>query len=262
MKTCKICNIEKEFKDMVKDKRRKDGHTNFCLECNKLKITPEQKLRNNITNKKYKEENKEYFKEYNKKYKEENKEYFKEYFKEYAKNNMNIKKYQEEYREENKEYIKEYNKEYYLKNSNSIKAVVSKYRIENKDKINANVCSRRKIDKLFALRSSISKSILKSMKSHSYKKLSKTQEILGCSFNDFKLYIESKFEYWMNWDNRGLYNGELNHGWDLDHIIPISSAKTESEVITLNHYKNFQPLCSKINRDIKKDDIYYYKKML
>ena len=34
----------------------------------------------------------------------------------------------------------------------------------------------------------------------------------------------------MNWENYGLYNGELNYGWDIDHIIPISSAKTEEEV--------------------------------
>jgi hypothetical protein len=34
-----------------------------------------------------------------------------------------------------------------------------------------------------------------------------------------------------------------NHGkWHLDHIVPISSAKTEEEVIALNHHTNFQPL--------------------
>lgn len=61
----------------------------------------------------------------------------------------------------------------------------------------------------------------------------------------------------MTWDNHGLYNGELNFGWDIDHIIPISSAKTEDEVINLNHYTNLQPLCGKINRDIKKDKLDY-----
>ena len=61
----------------------------------------------------------------------------------------------------------------------------------------------------------------------------------------------------MNWDNRGLYNGELNYGWDIDHIIPISSAKNENDIIRLNHYSNLQPLCSKINRDIKKDKVIY-----
>ena len=59
----------------------------------------------------------------------------------------------------------------------------------------------------------------------------------------------------MNWNNKGLYNGELNYGWDIDHIVPISSAITEEDIIRLNHYMNLQPLCSKINRDIKRDTI-------
>ncbi len=38
-------------------------------------------------------------------------------------------------------------------------------------------------------------------------------------------------------------------------IIPISSPKTEEDIIALNHYTNLQPLCSKINRHIKKGKI-------
>ena len=59
----------------------------------------------------------------------------------------------------------------------------------------------------------------------------------------------------MTWENRGKYNGEFEHGWDLDHIIPISSGNTEEEILKLNHFTNFSPLCSKVNRDIKKDRI-------
>lgn len=40
---------------------------------------------------------------------------------------------------------------------------------------------------------------------------------------------------------------------NIDHIIPLSSAKTEEDIIKLSHYSNLQPLCSKVNRDIKKD---------
>lgn len=89
------------------------------------------------------------------------------------------------------------------------------------------------------------------------KKNNKTEIILGCSFEEFKLYLESKFEDWMNWENRGLYNGEFNYGWDIDHIIPLSIAKSEEELIKLNHYTNLQPLCSKINRDIKSNILDY-----
>jgi len=57
----------------------------------------------------------------------------------------------------------------------------------------------------------------------------------------------------MTWENWGLYNGEFNYGWDIDHIIPLSSAKNEEDIIILNHYTNLQPLCSKVNRYIKRD---------
>jgi len=59
----------------------------------------------------------------------------------------------------------------------------------------------------------------------------------------------------MSWDNYGEYNGELNYGWDLDHIIPLSLVTTEEELLQLCHFKNQQPLCSFTNRYIKKDSI-------
>lgn len=42
---------------------------------------------------------------------------------------------------------------------------------------------------------------------------------------------------------------------DIDHIIPISLAKNENELIKLFHYQNLQPLDSFINRYVKKDKI-------
>jgi len=58
----------------------------------------------------------------------------------------------------------------------------------------------------------------------------------------------------MNWENRGLYNGELNYGWDIDHIKPLATATCETDIIKLNHYTNLKPLCSYTNRYIKKDN--------
>lgn len=59
----------------------------------------------------------------------------------------------------------------------------------------------------------------------------------------------------MNWDNYGLYNGEPKYGWDIDYKIPTSSAITEEDVIKLNHYSNLQPLCSYVNRVVKRDNV-------
>lgn len=132
-----------------------------------------------------------------------------------------------------------------------------KYYSQNKEKINSYNIQRRKYryenDYLFRLRHNIRSSIKISIKKSGYLKKSKSSDILGCSYEFFKQYLESKFKPWMSWDNYGKYNGQFNFGWDIDHIIPISSAKTEEEVIKLNHYTNLQPLCSKVNREIKRD---------
>jgi hypothetical protein len=45
---------------------------------------------------------------------------------------------------------------------------------------------------------------------------------------------------------------QLIYGWDIDHINPVSLGDCEESVIALNHYTNLQPLCSKVNRDIKR----------
>ena len=99
-------------------------------------------------------------------------------------------------------------------------------------------------------------SIGNSLRNNGFKKLSRTEQILGCSYEQLKEYLESKFEDWMNWDNQGNPKDgifEINKSWDIDHIIPISSAKDEIELFKLNHYSNLQPLCSYTNRFIKRN---------
>ena len=83
--------------------------------------------------------------------------------------------------------------------------------------------------------------------------VNKSIEYLGCDINFLKEWLEYQFDNKMNWDNYGLYNGEFNYGWDIDHIIPLSTTITVEDVIRLNHYTNLQPLCSKINRYVKRD---------
>ena len=192
---------------------------------------------------------------------------------------MTTKEYSKKYYELNKESIKEKKKEYGKVNSAAIKQSQKKYKNSNKDKLSikkkvsdklyyeANkeeINSKRKIyrrhrtltDPLFQLSQSIRANIRNSFKRNGFTKNGRTVHILGCSFEDFKLYLESRFEIWMTWDNYGKYNGQLNYGWDFDHIIPSSSAINEEEILKLNHYTNLQPLCSKINRDIKKGNTF------
>lgn len=180
-------------------------------------------------------------KETDKAYYEANKEKIDKRNKEYAQNNKEkLAAYKKKWAEDNRERLKEKRKEYWDKN----KAEFGKKGYERKKE-------RLKNDPFYKLKDSSRSSVYNSLYRMGYTKKSKTYKILGCTFEEFKTYIESKFEPWMNWDNHGLYNGEPNFGWDLDHIIPISSAKTEQEIIDLNHYTNFQPLCSQFNRYVK-----------
>jgi hypothetical protein len=78
-----------------------------------------------------------------------------------------------------------------------------------------------------------------SIKRGGFKKSSKTAEILGCSFEEFKIHIENQFTEGMTWDNQG--------NWHFDHIYPVSKARDEAHLIALNHYTNFQPLWAKDN---------------
>ena len=113
----------------------------------------------------------------------------------------------------------------------------------------------RRKDPMFKIIEATRNRIRNSIKHSGNRKNSKTSQILGCSFDEFRTYLESKFEPWMNWNNRGRYNGTPEYGWDIDHIIPTSSATTEEDIIKLNHYTNLQPLCSFFNRDIKRNKL-------
>jgi hypothetical protein len=66
----------------------------------------------------------------------------------------------------------------------------------------------------------------------------KTKELLGCSIQEFKIYLESKFREGMSWDNYGKY------GWHIDHIIPCSMFDLTNfeQQKKCFHYSNLQPL--------------------
>lgn len=194
--------------------------------------------------------------EYKKNHRAENSEKVKEYMSNYydlnkdvildrLKENYNLNKerkieYQKKYAEENKEKIKEYKSNHSKKNREKITKYKSNYQRE-----------RRKTDPLFKLKFTISGLIRKSFKNKGISKNKKSTEILGCDITFFKIYLENLFTSEMNWDNHGKV-------WDIDHIVPLSTAITEEDVIKLNHYSNLQPLDSYINRNVKRDKTDFY----
>ena len=234
MKKCVKCNEEKELTEFNKANNTKDKLTGVCRVCN-LKHRKE-----------YKKANSEKLKEQDKLYRLNNSEKLKEQDKLYRLNNKEKIK---EYFIINKEKRKEYHKTYALNNKEKAK----QYRLNNKEKINLYYKKYRKEKKitkpLFKLRCDISSNIQQAIKRQGYTKKTKTYEILGCSFEEFKMHLERQFTEGMNWENQGQ--------WHLDHIYPVSLAKDEDELIKLNHYTNFQPLwafdnLSKGNKIIEK----------
>lgn len=195
--------------------------------------------------------------------KEEEKEYKKKW---YLAHREEVKLRAKKYKQDNKEHIKECSRKYRKENSEKIKEWRKnnvehvkqwrkKYKQANKEKIAKYEREKRRTDPLYKLKANIRRTICDSLKQKGYLKDSQTIKIIGCTFDELKKYLESKFEYWMTWENKGLYNGNPNYGWDIDHIIPLSEAKSKDDIIRLNHYTNLQPLCSYINRDVKKNKI-------
>jgi hypothetical protein len=236
-KVCSKCKKEKEVCEFGKRKNSNDGYNQECKCCRNEYF---KKYRQTNDTKKYKikyfEKNKDKINESNRKRREDNKEKINEYLREWRKlNKEKLKQYSKKSKETNKIYVEN--------NLDKIRERRNKYfRLR---KIN---------DPLFKLSCNIRTLIGLSLTNNGYSKNTKSYDIIGISFDELLLYFEGLFENWMSWDNYGKYNGEYSYGWDIDHKIPLSSAKNEEEIIKLNHYTNLQPLCGKINREIKKNN--------
>ncbi len=215
-KVCNKCNIKKEINQFYFRAKVKGNYSNSCKKCES---------------------------EMNKKYREANKEAV----------NLVAKNW----KENNKEKTKEYNKKYKADNKSEIKEKGKIYRSENKEKERERDRRNKKKklnDPVFKMAKTIRDSIGRAFKKNKKIKSKNTINILGCSFEDFKLHIESQFEEWMNWDNFGPYLTDGKRTWQIDHIIPISLADTEEKIILLNHYTNLRPLGSKEN--LEKSNFY------
>jgi len=199
----------------------------LCVECNAY-----------LCKKRSLEKTKE-VKESNKKWRQENASYIYLKNKEWkAKNPLKVIQSSKKYHDKNKDRLKPIRDLYREKTKEQHKVYSKNWLENNKEKRRKTVNSWRKIkletDPIFASKQKIRGLIVDAFRRGGLKKSNKTEEILGCSIDCARHYIESKFLEGMDW---------LNHGkWHIDHIIPLSNAKTIDDVIVLSHYKNLQPL--------------------
>ena len=143
--------------------------------------------------------------------------------------------------QEKKEYYKalraknndpEKNKEYWEKFKQSEKYMVAskEWNKNNRERINQKTKERKKSNYLLRLQDSVTSII----NYHLKKKTQKTSEYLGCSYEEYSLYLEKQFTKNMNWDNYGTY-------WEIDHTIPLSKNGSF-------HYSNTTPMTISENR--------------
>ena len=219
MKTCNKCKIVKEYSEFNKRKALKDGHRSRCRVCSAEdhQLRKVNQAKKPSTEKSRAAKRAKYHARKAKGIKRT--ELQKEKERIYHQNNKEaIAKNKQIWKQENREAHLQYRREYEQK--------------------------RRENDSLYRIKCGIRNrigSFIRQVDSSA-----NTQDILGLSFNEVYHYlISTAFKNYGSYiDLPGIYH--------IDHVIPISSAKSKEEVLALNHYSNLQLLY--IEDNLKKSD--------
>jgi len=223
-KKCSKCVEVKPADQFSPDKKNKDGLRSSCKKCNAIAAAD------------YRKRNPERWRNIKKKY--NNSEKGKRRNKEWEINNPDkVKAKKKRYNDSHKEKNSAYKKEY--RSRSDVRESIRQYDRE-RHKL------KMAIDSLCKCKHSIRGIIQGSFRRMGYTKKSKSCKILGCSWEFFKSYMEGQFVKGMSWNNKD--------EWHMDHIIPLATAKTENDVVRLNHYTNLRPIWSEDNL-LKSDKI-------
>lgn len=203
-KVCSKCEEEKNICEFGNSKSSKDGLLYCCKKCNR-------------------ERGKKYTKENYQKRLEQTRNWTR-------KNPQWVYNRHKKWREQNRDKLNEMKREWLKKNPEKRK----QYRKNYKPRKNEHKKERRHTDIIFHITNKMRTRLWKYLKIHNIKKNNTTFEIVGCTPEQLKEHLEKQFTKGMSWENR--------KEWHIDHIIPLSSAKTEEELLKLFHYTNLQPL--------------------
>lgn len=262
MKTCYTCKISKELQDYSPNNRKKDGldpncktcrreranryynnpspekvrdeNGKVCSKCNEFKIFDEFGVRKNASDGRksackscLNNEDKQYYNENIQKESDRKKLSYQE-------NKTEILEKCKDYRESNKEDISKRRSEDRQVNPEKYKEYGKNWRDKNPGWMNQYAIKRRENDPLFKLQCNIRSRTNALFRYNKWTKTNSFKQYIGCSLEELKIHIEKQFVNGMTWENQG--------EWHLDHIQPLSSAKTTEELFKLCHYKNLQPL--------------------
>lgn len=168
--------------------------------------------------------------------------------------NAERREYQRRYREENRERLLAQKRVYYQKNRKRILARIDSKRSEklaydrryhrrNRDRDRERRRAYQLVYRGLAenklahnLRNRVSRFIRKKAGRAS------TEELLGCSFPEFKRFLERQFRSGMAWSNYG------DH-WHVDHIVPVAAfdLSDPDQLRRCFHFSNLRPLRAREN---------------
>lgn len=212
-KVCGDCHQSKNLSEYNKNKKGKDGLQYRCRICEK---------------------------QYRKIYYINNKDWLSLKHKEWSTNNRTKhKELQKIWYYENKEHHQETVKKWNENNQQKKLNKQKEWRKKNNHKIQIKNKQRRQNNPLLKLTTNLRNRMWEAL--GGAVKSDTTIKLLGCSSEEFKIYLERQFTEGMDWSNYG------TNGWHVDHIIPLSSGKNQQEIEKLFHYTNCQPLWAKDN---------------
>jgi hypothetical protein len=127
----------------------------------------------------------------------------------------------------------------YMREANAlphVKARKKRWYYANRDKVTTRVRERRRKDIAFRLRGSLRRRIWEALRGK--QKSARTMQLVGCSIEQLKAHLQTKFALGMSWENYG------RNGWHVDHIGPCShfDLLLPEQQGRCFHFSNLQPL--------------------
>lgn len=146
-------------------------------------------------------------------------------------------------RKENPEYYNAICKRYRERHPEKRKESANKWARKNREKTQARFVEKYNNNIQFNCAIKFRRRIYMAIRKQYTSKSFSTIELLGCSYDELKSYLESKFTEGMTWEK--LLDGKIH----LDHIVPCSSfdLSKPDEQKKCFHYTNLQPLWAKDN---------------
>lgn len=134
-----------------------------------------------------------------------------------------------------------YEREYRKKNSKKKSEINRRWAIRNKEKLYADRKEKRESDEVYKFAEYARTRIGKIFRRKGFTKSEYLETMLGCTGEEF--YNHLLETYYKNYGEE--YDGTQDV--NIDHIIPLATAKTKEDVYNLFHYSNLQLLTATDN---------------